>query len=52
MAAENWKERQPNEVLALGLTSAIYLLELVLWVGVAMVTNELREGGALPSKDL
>jgi hypothetical protein len=42
LAAENWKERQPKQVLALGMTSEIYLLEHVLWVGVAMVTSELR----------
>jgi hypothetical protein len=30
-----------KEVLALGMTSEIYLLERVLWVGVAMVTSEL-----------
>ena len=41
MAAENYKERQPKEVLALGMTSEIYLLECVLHVGV-MVTSELR----------
>ena len=29
-----------KEVLALGMTSEIYLLEHVLWVGVAMVTSE------------
>jgi hypothetical protein len=29
-----------------------YLLERLLWVSVAMVTSELRYGGALPSKDL
>jgi hypothetical protein len=28
LAAENWKERQPKEELALGVTSEIYLLEL------------------------
>jgi hypothetical protein len=39
-------------VLALGITSEIYLLECVLWVDVAMVTSELREGGTLPSEDL
>jgi hypothetical protein len=44
MAAENWKERQQKEVLALGVTSEIYLLERVLRVGVAMVTSELRWG--------
>ena len=42
LAAENWKERRPKEVLALGMTSEIYLLERVLRVGVAMVTSELR----------
>ena len=31
-----------KEVLALGMTSEIYLLERVLRVGVAMVTSELR----------
>ena len=31
-----------KEVLALGMTSEIYLLEHVLWVGVAMVTSELN----------
>ena len=52
LAAENWKERQPNEELALGVTSEIYLLEHVLQVGAALVTSELRKGGALPSRDL
>ena len=42
VAAENWKERRPKEELALGVTSEIYLLERVLWVGAAMVTSELR----------
>ena len=42
LAAENWKERRPKEVLAWGMTSEIYLLERVLWVGVAMVTSEQR----------
>jgi hypothetical protein len=43
LAAENWKERWPKEVLAaLGMTSEIYLLEHVLWVGVATVTNWLE----------
>jgi hypothetical protein len=42
LAAENWKERQPMEELALGVTSEMYLLERVLRVGVAMVTSELR----------
>jgi hypothetical protein len=37
LAAENWKERQPNEVLALGMISEIYLLERVLRVGVVIV---------------
>jgi hypothetical protein len=37
LAAENWKERQPKEVLALGMTSEIYLR-----VGVVMVTSGLR----------
>ena len=41
-AAENWKERRPKEELALGVTSEIYLLEHVLWVGIAMVTSDLR----------
>ena len=50
--AENWKERRPKEVLALGMTSEIYLLKRVLRGGVAMVTRELRNGGALPSQDL
>ena len=31
-----------KEELALGVTSEIYLLERVLWVGAAMVTSELR----------
>ena len=42
VAAENWKERRPNEELAMGVTSEIYLLERVLRVGAAMVTSELR----------
>jgi hypothetical protein len=42
LVAENWKERRPNEELALGLTSEKYLLDLVLRVGAAMVTSELR----------
>jgi hypothetical protein len=42
LAPENWKERRPNEELALGMTSEIYLLEHVLQVGVVMVTSELR----------
>ena len=41
-AAENWEERRPNEVLALGMISEIHLLERVLRVGVAIVTSELR----------
>ena len=41
-AAENWNERRPNEVLALGMMSEIHLLERVLRVGVAIVTSELR----------
>ena len=45
LAAENWKERRPKEVLALGMTSTIYLMERVLRVGVAMVTSELRWRG-------
>ena len=42
LAAENWKERRPNEGLALGMISDIYLLECVLRVGVVIVTSELR----------
>ena len=42
LAAENWKERRPKKVLSLGMTSAIYLLERGLHVGVAMVTSLLR----------
>jgi hypothetical protein len=42
LSAENWKERRPNEVLALGTTSEIYLLERVLRVDVVIVTSELR----------
>ena len=42
LAAENWKERRPKEVLTLGMSSEIYLLERVLQVGVAMVTSELK----------
>jgi acetylglutamate synthase len=42
LAAENWKERWPQEVLALGMTREMYLLERVLRVGVVMVTSELR----------
>ena len=40
LAAENWKERRPKEVLALGL--ATNNLECVLRVGVVIVTSELR----------
>ena len=50
LAAENWKESQPNEEVALGETSD--MLETVLRVGTAMVTNELRYNGVLPSRDL
>jgi hypothetical protein len=42
LAAENWQERRPNEVLALGMISELYLLERVLRMGVAIVTSELR----------
>ena len=42
LAAENWKKRQPKKVLALGMTSEIHPLELVLRVGVVIVTSELR----------
>ena len=45
LAAENWNERRPNEVLALGKISEIseiHLLERVLRVDVAIVTSELR----------
>jgi hypothetical protein len=42
LAAENCKERRPKEVLALGMTSEIYLLEHMLRVGVVNVTSELR----------
>jgi hypothetical protein len=42
LAAENWKEKRPKEVLALVMTSKIYLLERVLRVGVAVVTSELK----------
>jgi hypothetical protein len=38
LAAENWKGRRPKEVLALGMTSEIYMLECVLRVGVIIVT--------------
>jgi hypothetical protein len=42
LAAENLKERRPKEELVLVVTSEMYLLEHVLWVGAAMVTSELR----------
>jgi hypothetical protein len=42
LAAENWKEWQLKEELALGVTSEMYLLERVLCMGAAMVTSELR----------
>ena len=42
LAAENWKGKQPKEVLALVMTSAIYLEERMLQVGVAIVSSELR----------
>ena len=42
MAAESWKERRPNEVLALGMISEIHLQERVLRVGVVIVISELR----------
>jgi hypothetical protein len=42
LTAENCKERRPKEVLALGTTIEIYLLERVLRVGVVIVTSELR----------
>ena len=42
LAAENWKERRPKGVLALGMTSEIYLLEHLLRGGVVIVTSELR----------
>jgi hypothetical protein len=42
LAAENWKERRLNEELSLGVTREIYLLEHVLRVGAAIVTNELK----------
>jgi hypothetical protein len=34
------EEKAAKQVIALGMTSEIYLLERVLWVGVAMVTSE------------
>jgi hypothetical protein len=46
LAAENWKGRLPKEVLALGMTIEIYLLERVIRVGVAMVTSELFDANA------
>ena len=42
LAAENWKERRPKEMWALGMASEIYLLERVLRVGVVIVTSELK----------
>jgi hypothetical protein len=42
ICSSHWQERRPKEVLALGITSEIYLLEHVLQVSVAMVTSELR----------
>ena len=44
--------KEAKEELALGVTSEIYLLERVLRVVAAMVTSEMRQGGALPGKDL
>ena len=49
LAAEKWKETRPKEELATGVTSEINPLACVLLVGAAMVTSELRYGGALPS---
>ena len=44
LEAENWKERwRPKEELALGVASEIYLLEHVLQVGAAMVTEIRRD---------
>jgi hypothetical protein len=48
LAAENWKERRPKELLALGMTSEIYLLERVLQVGVIITTSELITDRLLP----
>jgi hypothetical protein len=42
VTAENWKERRPKEMLALGMAGEIYLPERVLRVGVVIVTSELR----------
>ena len=42
LAAENWKERRPNEVFALRMIGEMYLLERGLRVGVVIVTRELR----------
>ena len=39
LAAENWKGRWPKELLPLGMTSEIYLLECVTRVGVVMVNT-------------
>ena len=36
LAAENWKERRPNEVLALGMISEMHLLECMLRVCVGL----------------
>lgn len=41
-AAENWKERRPNEVRAFVATREMYLLELRLSVGTAIDIKELR----------
>ena len=42
LAAENWKERQPKEELALEVTSEIYLLERVLYFTIGMVQGFLQ----------
>ena len=61
---EIWRLARPLQDLEMLLTKPLLccpgsvfgiivdLLERVLWGGVTMVTNELRYGGALPSKDL
>ena len=56
---EGRKDSWPKKVLALGLTSEIYLLEHVLRVGVVMVTSEiyllervLRVGVAIVTSEL
>jgi hypothetical protein len=36
LAAENWKERRPKEVLALGMTREIYLLESMLLIEIRL----------------